>query len=367
MRDKYNVYTFIILHRMKLEKRIEAFSKLGTFLSQFQPNGIERNDTIELNDTFFDPFNMQIKRASEFNGWFTLDNVTDAFYKWSKLLTHSNLKNWTLSYNLENDSDKKIGVIMAGNIPLVGFHDFLSVLISGHELIVKQSSSDSYFLPLIAKYLEYIEPDFKGKISFTQDKLGDFDAVIATGSNNTARYFDYYFGKYPNIIRRNRNSAAILTGKESEEDLKNLGEDIFRYFGLGCRSVSKLFVPEEYNFDRFFRAIFDYKDVLKYDKYVNNYDYNKAVYLMSQYKLLENGFLMLKEDQNYGSPIATVFFEYYKSEEALSEKLANDKESIQCLVGNTDTKNMIAFGETQNPQLDDYADDVDTLAFLQSL
>lgn len=352
---------------MKLEKRIDAFAKLGTFLSQFQSDGIVKNDAIELNETFFDPFNLQVKRASEFNGWFTLDNVLDAFSKWSKLLNHKDLIVWTDNYNLSKNKTKKVGVIMAGNIPLVGFHDFLVVLISGHDIVVKQSSSDSYFLPLIAKYLEYVEPEFKGKINFTQDKLGDFDAVIATGSNNTARYFDYYFGKYPHIIRRNRNSAAILSGEESQEDLKNLGEDIFRYFGLGCRSVSKLFVPQNYDFDKFFTAIYDYKDVLNYDKYVNNYDYNKAVYLMSQYKLLENGFLMLKEDENYASPIATVFFEYYDSEAALSEKLNNDKESIQCLVGYSNDGKRINFGQTQNPQLWDYADDVDTLAFLQDL
>ena len=352
---------------MKLEKRIEAFAKLGTFLSQFQPDGIERNDAIELNETFFEPFNMQIKRSSEFNGWFTLDNVLSAFSKWSKILTNNNLENWTSNYDLNNVNNKKVGVIMAGNIPLVGFHDFLVVLISGHDIIVKQSSSDSYFLPLIAKYLEYVENDFKGKITFTDQRLGEFDAVIATGSNNTARYFDYYFGKYPHIIRRNRNSAAVLTGKESQEDLKNLGEDIFRYFGLGCRSVSKLFVPKAYDFDKLFTAIFDHKDVLNYDKYVNNYDYNKAVYLMSQFQLLENGFLMLKEDESYASPIATIFFEYYQSEEALEQKLKDDKESIQCLVGTSESINMIGFGETQNPQLWDYADDVDTLAFLQEL
>jgi len=352
---------------MKLEKRIEAFTKLGTFLSQFQADGIVRNDDVELNEMFFEPFDMQLKRASEFNGWFTKDNVLIAFSKWANILNKNNLDTWISNYSLTDVKAKKIGVIMAGNIPLVGFHDFLVVLISGHDIIVKQSSSDSYFLPLIAKYLEYVEPEFKGKIAFTDDRLGDFDAVIATGSNNTARYFDYYFGKYPHIIRRNRNSAAVLTGNETQEDLTNLGEDIFRYFGLGCRSVSKIFVPEDYDFDKLFTAIFKYKDVLNYDKYINNYDYNKAVYLMSQYKLLENGFLMLKEDESYASPIATLFFEYYKDEKRLEQKLNDDKESIQCLVGKSDHLKVIGFGETQNPQLWDYADDVDTLAFLQEL
>jgi len=256
---------------------------------------------------------------------------------------------------------------MAGNIPLVGFHDFISVLIAGHDIIVKQSSSDAYFLPLIAKYLEYVAPDFKGRISFMDEKLNDFDAVIATGSNNTARYFDYYFGKYPSIIRRNRNSVAVLKGEETTEDLALLGEDIFRYFGLGCRSVSKLFVPKGYDFDPLFNAIYSYKDVLNYDKYVNNYDYNKAVYLMSQYTLIENGFLMLKEDQSYASPIATLFYEYYTDQAALEHKLNSDKDLIQCVVGNSGKDSWIYFGQTQNPQLWDYADDVDTMAFLASL
>ena len=352
---------------MTVEKRIEAFSKLGEFLSQFGPERIEKKDQITLNEDFFDPFNLQLNRASEFNGWFTKDNVLFAFYEWSKVLNLKDLKKWTSIYNLNKENTKLIGVIMAGNIPLVGFHDFLTVLMSGHSILVKQSSSDSYFLPLIAKYLEYIEPEFKGKINFTKDKLKDFDAVIATGSNNTARYFEYYFGKYPNIIRRNRNSAAILKGNENDEDLKLLGEDIFRYFGLGCRSVSKLFVPENYDFDKLFKAVYDYKYVLNFDKYVNNYDYNKAVYLMSQFKLLENGFLMLKEDENYSSPIATLFFEYYKNEAELQNKLEKDKESIQCLVGRSDDVKMIPFGQTQHPKLWDYADDVDTMRFLQNL
>lgn len=352
---------------MTVENRIEAFAKLGTFLSQFQPDGIVKNDSVQMNEMFYEPFTLQINRAAEFNGWFTKNNVLTAFSKWSKILNYNNLNKWTSSYDLSNINQKKIGVIMAGNIPLVGFHDFLVVLISGHKLIAKQSSSDSYFLPLIAKYLEYVAPEFKGSISFTDEKLSDFDAVIATGSNNTARYFDYYFGKYPHIIRRNRNSAAIIKGNETQEELKGLGEDIFRYFGLGCRSVSKLFVPKNYDFDTFFEAIYDFKDVLNYDKYVNNYDYNKAVYLMSQYKLLENGFLMLKEDQNYASPIATIFYEYYEDELALAKKLKDDKESIQCLVGSSEQLKTVPFGETQNPQLWDYADDVDTMAFLQQL
>ncbi len=350
---------------MLLENRMNAFVEFGNFLSQFSREKIEKNDTILFNELFFEAFEMQLKRAKNFNGWFTEDNILHSFESWSKLLTINNLNNWTSRYSFENNN-KNIAIIMAGNIPLVGFHDFLSVLISGHSVVVKQSSNDKYFLPLIAKYLEHIEPSFKGVISFTEEKLANFDAAIATGSTNTARYFDYYFGKYPNIIRKNRNSVAVVTGQETADELKGLGEDVFRYFGLGCRSVSKLFVPKNYDFDQLFKAIYDYSDIIKYKKYQNNYDYNKAVYLMSEFKLLENGFLMLKEDPSYSSPIASLFYEYYDDLESLQEKLHQDKDAIQCVVSNT-IENAVPFGQTQQPSLTDYADGVDTLEFLSKL
>ena len=348
---------------MLVNKRIEAIVKLGDFLGQFQPNGIVKKDKVLYNNLFFESFKQQIKRAKEFNGCFTVNNILYSFYNWSKLLNNRDLTRWSSSYNLNNNILKNVAVIMAGNIPLVGFHDFLSVLISGNNIIVKQSSNDKHFLPLIAKYLEKVEPEFKDKILFTDGKLENFDAVIATGSNNTARYFDYYFGKYPSIIRQNRNSVAILTGDESKEELQNLGEDIFRYFGLGCRSVAKIFVPKNYDFDKLFKEIYQFNDIINYKKYENNYDYNKAVYLMSQFKIIENGFLMLKEDTGYSSPIASLFYEYYENLEELKQKLQIDKDLIQCIVGNKGIK----FGETQKPQLWDYADDVDTLEFLQNL
>lgn len=352
---------------MTLEKRIAAFSELGRFLSQFKPKGIEKNDQVLMNDLFFDAFTMLIKRAHESNGWFTNGNVLKAVHSWSILLNKENLNQWTSKYKLTVKNPKTVGVIMAGNIPLVGFHDFISVLISGHKVCIKQSSSEVQILPMLVKYLEYFDAEFKDNISFVKEKLEGFDAVIATGSDNTARYFEYYFGNYPNIIRKNRNSVAVLTGKEKNSDLKALGEDIFRYFGLGCRSVSKIFVPENYDFDLLFNAIYDYKEVMNYDKYVNNYDYNKAVYLMSQYQLLENGFLMLKEDPNYASPIATLFYEYYSDTASLKNKLKTDREKIQCVVNPYFDKDNINFGKTQTPALWDYADGVDTISFLEQL
>ena len=352
---------------MLVKDRIEAFAKLGNFLSQFTPDKISKNDAIPFNDLFFDAFKIQIKRAHEFNGWFTETNILYAFNEWGKVLNYNNLEKWTSYYTLRNNPDKTVAIITAGNIPLVGFHDFLSVLISGNNVMVKQSSNDRHFLPMLAKYLERIAPDFKGKIEFTDEKLVKFDAVIATGSNNTARYFEYYFGKHPNIIRHNRNSIAVISGDESEGDLKNLGEDIFRYFGLGCRSVAKIFVPLGYDFDLLFKAIYPFKDIIEYKKYENNYDYNKAVYLMSEFKIIENGFIMFKEDSSYASPIASLFYEYYKDLDELKIKLEQEKESIQCIVGNIQIENSVQFGATQKPQLTDYADGVDTLDFLQKL
>lgn len=349
---------------MDLQQRINAFSKLGQFLSQFNTNSIQKDNTVEANDLFFDGFKHQIKLAKEHNGWFTEANVYFSLESWANALKMSNITKWVGHYDFNNVEPKTIGIIMAGNIPLVGFHDFLSVLMSGHNVLVKQSSNDKHLLPYLAKYLEVVEPGFKNKITFSQDKLENFDAVIATGSDNTARYFEYYFKNKPSIIRKNRNSVAILTGKESKDQLEALSDDIFRYYGLGCRNVSKLFVPKTYNFDAFFNAVYKWHPVINEAKYANNYDYNKAVYLMSEFDMLENGFLMIKEDQSYASPIATVFYEYYESTEDLKVKTQEDKDKIQCIVADGFSENEIAFGHTQKPELWDYADNVDTVDFL---
>ncbi len=349
---------------MDLQQRINAFIKLGTFLGQFTTDGITKKNGIEANDLFFDGFKHQIKLAKAHNGWFTEDNILFSLESWYKALTNSTINKWVKKYNFNSLNTQKIAIIMAGNIPLVGFHDFLSVLISGHEVLVKQSSNDKHLLPFLAKYLEVVEPKFKGKITFTEEKLNGFDAVIATGSDNTARYFEYYFKDKPSIIRKNRNSVAVLTGDETSEQLEALSEDIFRYYGLGCRNVSKLFVPQNYNFDAFFNAVYKWHPIIHQAKYANNYDYNKAVYLMSEFEMLENGFLMVKEDQSYASPIATIFYETYDSLEVLEQKLKADADKIQCVVAHNFSENEIAFGETQKPQLWDYADNVDTVDFL---
>jgi len=313
-------------------------------------------------------FNNIFDKAEQQNSWFTRANVIFAFKSWSEALSKNNVQQWLSQYQLpQTTSPKKILIIMAGNLPLVGFHDLLCVLVAGHKAIVKLSSDDRVLLPYLITQIRTFAPEWAEAVAFTDDKVTEYDAVIATGSDNTARYFEYYFGKKPHIIRKNRHSVAVLTGEETPEELQDLGKDIFLYYGLGCRSVSKLFVPQGYDFDLLFQAIYPYKDIIEEQKYANNYDYNKAVYLMSLYKLLENGFLLLKEDEHYGSPIATLFYEYYTNKEALKKKLATDREKIQCVVGHNFIDGEIPFGQTQTPKLWDYADGVNTLTFLLNL
>ncbi|GAA4274767.1 acyl-CoA reductase [Aquimarina gracilis] len=349
---------------MLLNDRINAFIELGNFINQFKTTGNKKVRSVLYNDDFFDEMSHRITSAVHYNGWFTEENVLFSLNEWSDALKKERLNQWISSYSLKETSPKTVGVIMAGNIPLVGFHDFLSVLIAGHKIMIKQSSDDNQLLPFLVAYLIKVEPRFEKYISFTNEKFEHFDAIIATGSDNTARYFEYYFGSVPNIIRKNRNSVAVLNGNESSEQLNALGQDIFRYYGLGCRNVSKLLIPKAYNFDNFFKAIYDYNTIINSAKYANNYDYNKAVYLMSNYKLFENGFLMLKEDQSYSSPIATLFYETYDSKTDLEKKLEADQEKIQCIVANDFLPEAVDFGQTQSPKLSDYADGIDIIEFL---
>lgn len=351
---------------MELEQRIDAFVKLGSYFKKLASSETDLQHPDNQKDCIEDA-TKTLHNAEAHNGWFTPENIKFAFKSWSEALTEENINRWVSKYNITTPSPKTVAIIMAGNIPLVGFHDFLSVLISGHHVLVKMSSNDKILLPFVANHLIEINPEFKDRIQFSDERLENFDAVIATGSNNTSRYFDYYFGKYPNIIRKNRNSVAVLTGNETKEDLELLVDDIFLHFGLGCRNVSKIFIPEDYNFDMFFQAAFNWKEMIYNNKYMNNYDYNKAVYLMSNIPLLDNEFLLLKEDQGYSSPIAVLFYERYASLENLENELAAQIDNIQCIVSNSGIENEIPFGETQKPQLWDYADNVDTLEFLLKL
>lgn len=352
---------------MTLTETKKAFVQLSKFLGQFALTESQRKEDVLFNDLFYTGFLDLIELSQSHNRWFTQEQVYFAISQWAEALTEENLDNWFSGYNLEDVQPKTVGLILAGNIPLVGFHDFLSVLVAGHSVLVKLSSNDKYLLPFLAKYLITAEPQLAARITFTEGKLEGFDAVIATGSNNTARYFEYYFKDKPSIIRKSRNSVAVLTGNETTEELTALGEDIFRYFGLGCRNVSKLFVPKDYDFTAFFEAIFTYSDIIHYEKYANNYDYNKAVFLMSNFKLLDNGFLTIKEDASHASPISSVFYEYYEDIDAIKQKLDAEHEQIQCIVGSGYPHSSIPFGQTQKPDLLDYADNVDTILFLSKI
>ncbi|MDI5888060.1 acyl-CoA reductase [Flavobacterium yafengii] len=349
---------------MTLETKKSVFVELGKFLSQFSEDNTYRNPSVLHNDVFFEDFIALIKLSQSHNGWYTPKQVYFAIQSWAETLTTENLNQWLSAYDFPIKEPKNIALILAGNIPLVGFHDFLSVLITGNKVLVKTSSNDQHLLPFLAKYILAVAPELANNITFVDGKLENFDAVIATGSNNTARYFEYYFKDKPSIIRKSRNSIAVLNGKETKEQLASLGEDIFRYFGLGCRNVSKLFVPKGYVFDTFFEAIFEYQDVIHYEKYANNYDYNKAVFLMSNFKLLDNGFLTIKEDKSHASPISSVFYEFYEDINELKTRLQSENEQIQCIVSDNLIEGSIDFGQTQKPKLWNYADNIDTISFL---
>ena len=349
---------------MTLETKKSVFVELGKFLSQFSENNTVKNPAVLHNEPFFDAFIDLIKLSQSHNGWYTPENVYFSIHSWAEALTAENLNQWLSSYIIPIQEPKNVALILAGNIPLVGFHDFLSVLITGNNVLAKTSSNDQHLLPFLAKYLIAVQPELAQNIAFVEGKLKGFDAVIATGSNNTSRYFEYYFKDKPSIIRKSRNSVAVMTGNETKEQLTALGEDIFRYFGLGCRNVSKLFVPKGYSFVPFFEAIFVYQDVIHYEKYANNYDYNKAVFLMSNFKLLDNGFLTLKEDKSHASPISSVFYEFYEDIDELKIRLQAEKEQIQCIVADDNIKDSVPFGQTQNPHLWNYADNTDTISFL---
>ena len=352
---------------MTLNDRIQTFVQLGNFLRQFQYNGHKTDKNLPYFEEFYPKFCQTIERAKHYNGWFTEENVCYALTQWGNMLTREHLTHWLSAYSVDTIRGKTIGVVMAGNIPLVGFHDFLCVLLSGHQIKAKLASNDKQLLPLLADYVCTLTPGFTKEIEFTDGHLDQIDAVIATGSTNTSRYFDYYFASLPSIIRKNRNSVAILTGNETKEDFAALGEDIFRYYGLGCRSVSKLYVPKYYDFTPFFEGIYTFHAIIDSVKYANNYDYNKAVYLMSEFKLRDNGFLLLKEGASFSSPIGTLFYEYYEDLDMLYHQLHSDSNKIQCIVGATGKGDTLPFGTTQKPGLKDYADGIDVIQFLSNI
>lgn len=342
---------------MTSNQRVRAFAKLGDYIAQGHPE-----------------LELLIHKAKQHNAWHTPENVQLALNAIAANLQAETLEKWIAPYAafLDTPSNKTVGLVLAGNIPLVGFHDLLCVLISGLHAHVKLSSDDKVLLPhLLGKLVEF-EPYFAQKIAYVE-RLNDVDLIIATGSNNTSRYFDYYFKKYPHIIRKNRNSVAVLNGKESDEEVAALGRDIFDYFGLGCRNVSKLFVPKGYDLKKLFEPMESYAYVAQHHKYSNNYDYNKSIYLVNQDKHYDNGFLLLKADDRTASPLAVLHYEEYTRPEEVVRSLEAKANEIQCLVtadpeigGKVPSLSVFPFGQAQHPALDDYADGVDTMAFVNS-
>lgn len=335
---------------MDLIQRITAFSNLASALKKSL-------------DSPPDVF----QKATAQNPWFIDENIQLAIGGLLHFLDRQKLMTWTSRYDLSSISSKTIGVSMAGNIPLVGFHDYLSILIAGHRAQIKLSSQDELLLPYVHDLLVNIEPRFQNLVAFV-DKLKGYDAAIATGSDNTGRYFSYYFKDVPHIIRKNKSSAAVLIGGETEEEIHSLGLDVFTYFGLGCRNVSKLFIPEEYDLIPILRSWEKFSSAIDHNKFANNYNYQRSIHLINQKHFFDNGAILLMEDTKLVSPIGVVYYEKYADQNDLTNKLNRDAEKIQCIVSAKGWyKGSIPFGKAQQPEVWDYADNVDTMSFLTSL
>lgn len=311
-----------------------------------------------------------MQRSYHHNQWFTMANQERAIRAIAEeYLDREKLQKWVNRYNIaEPEIIKTVGLVMAGNIPLVGFHDWLSVFVAGHRAQIKLSEKDQFLLPYLIKVLSSFDERVAQYVAFVP-KLQDFDAVIATGSNNSSRYFEAYFGKYPHIIRKNRNAVAVLDGTESREELEQLGEDVFQFFGLGCRNVAKLYVPRDYDFTPLMEALHEFRDLVLHKKYKNNFDYNYAIYVMNKTDYKANGCVVLTENEAIASHIAGLYYEYYDDRKEVENKLRARAGAIQCVVGHEPVADLptFPFGQAQRPALDDYADGVDTLDFLRKL
>ncbi len=307
----------------------------------------------------------QVNKTYVNNNWLTKENYWQAINYWKQALTTENLTNFSGKYSFSTEP-KDVGIIMAGNIPLVGFHDVLCVLLSGNNALVKPSSDDKYVIGLVIKMLGEENEELGKRIKLVE-KLTDIDAVIATGSNNTFRYFEYYFKSIPSLLRKNRKSIAVLTGDENEEDLSKLADDVFQYFGLGCRNVSYILLPKSMNISLILDQFMKYIDLANHNKFANNYTYHKALLLMNNEQHLDAGFALAKEREELNAPLACLHYRYYNNLSEIDAFIAKETENIQCVVGNYSDLAKVAFGEAQNPDLQDFADNVDTMQFLNNL
>jgi hypothetical protein len=332
---------------MNLQERIELLVRLGAYMSSTEPAWMAAQ-----------------QRASQVNGWFVPEFITMATQQLvTNILQKPTLEAFAAKYPIQQtaQNSRTVGIVMAGNIPLVGFHDFLCVFLAGHKSLVKLSEKDQVLMEHLASVMQEWEPEMKEYLSFST-LLKNCDAYIATGSNNTSRYFEQYFGKYPNIIRRNRTSVAILTGDETPDELSLLADDIHLYFGLGCRNVTQVIVPEGYDFVPLLEAGKKYAWMAEHHKYKNNYDYNLALYILNKQYYMTNGSLLLVENPSPFSPISQLNYQIVSDLELTKSRLTGSNE-LQALVGRMG----IPFGEAQKPAIDQFADGVDTMAFLAGI
>jgi Acyl-CoA reductase (LuxC) len=332
---------------MNLQHRIDLLIRLGEYILSDDENWAAIKE-----------------RASRENGWFIPEFVDLASNNIARsFLQKKVMEKWVAGYQLpdENLKPRTVGLIMAGNIPLVGFHDWLCIFISGHKALIKPSSKDQVLIKHLLEKLNEWNTDAATFSEFSE-MLKGCDAYIATGSNNSSRYFEYYFKKYPNIIRRNRTSVAVLTGEETNEELEKLADDVYLYFGLGCRNVTKIYVPVAYDFIPVLEAFRKYNYLSDHHKYKNNYDYNLALHLLNKKYYMTNGSLLVIEDSPFFSPISQLNYEFYTDRDILQDSLKENID-LQCIVG----KGFTAFGESQSPGIFDYADGADTLQFLSKL
>ncbi len=338
--------------------------KLGEILKKVVSDEDWPGFSIGITEEEYNKFKNLLPVVKNHNGWFSIDMVKNSLFAWSELLTTNKLEQWLSSYEIQTkESNKNIAIICAGNIPIVAFHDVISGYLSGHSLKVKLASSDNVLLPALIELLSKFDIQILDQIDFIKNKLTGFHAVIATGSNNTSRYFEEYFGKHPSIIRKSRTSIAFLTGDETDTELEELAKDVFMYYGLGCRNVTKLFLPKGFDLDRIFKGFYSMKEIINNNKYANNYNYHKTIFLMDKYEIIENGFLILKEDSSMFSPVGTLYYEFYDDINKVKTYLSENSDLIQCVVGYEG----LPFGKAQEPELWDYADNVDTLNFLTNL
>lgn len=317
--------------------------------------------------TSSDEFDSLISSVNAENPWFIASEIRRALNYWSINLRQSVVRQWLNSYKFdENKVSKKVLLICAGNIPLVGFHDFISVVLSGHHVLLKLSSKDQKLFLFLLKKLEHLDSTFSRNYTLVHEPVKEFDAVIATGSANTSRYFEFYFKNYPKIIRPNKTSISILSSSVSDQELSLLAEDVFNYFGLGCRSITKIYLPQNFDFERLRVAFEDYNRLLHHHKFCNNLDYQRSIHLLNKTQFIDFGHLLLIENEAVFSPMGCLYYEYYQDLNICIEEIEQHKE-LQLISSDVSFENSISLGETQSPRLDQYADQIDTIEFLTQL